>query len=83
MLLTIDMKDACNDNEELSFISLAAATANVIRWLQAEEPDQSNGAEKQRADYEKKERDKRERADIERRIRDILAMEDRLRRKTI
>lgn len=72
-----------NDNEELSFIALAATTANVIRWLQNEEPDQSNSAEKHRANYEKKERDKRERADIERRIRDILAMETSLRKRQI
>lgn len=77
------MTKVTDDEHQLSFLTLAAATANVVRWLQNEEPDQSNGAEKQRADYEKKERDKRDRADIERRVRDILAMETSLRKRQI
>lgn len=83
MLLTIDMKVACNDNEELSFIMLSAATENVIQWLEAEKPERGAGSTEQQSDKSDIEKAKHQRAEMERRVRDILAMEDRLRRKTI
>lgn len=76
------MRHADNENDQLSFITLAASTANVTRWLtnkQKQNPEQ--GDEPSAREDEKAVPDSQE--DIERRIRDIMAMENRLRRHRI
>lgn len=53
MLFDLGMKDANNDNEELSFLTLAAATANVIRYLidgEKHQPDSQRKAGSERGD---------------------------------
>jgi hypothetical protein len=47
VLIAHAMKNPANDNEEFSFISLAAATANVVRYLE--------GSKEQRPDSEREE----------------------------
>lgn len=75
---------ADNDNE-LSFITLSAATRNVTRFLMNSEDVKREIVQPDKHDRagEDRKADKPERPDIERRVRDILAMEDRLRRKQI
>lgn len=77
------MKNACNDNEELSFITLAAATANVTRYLRLDEKKNEHSDREQNPSNAPKDRIPDNAADIERRVADILAMENRLRRKRI
>jgi hypothetical protein len=66
------------DNEDdLSFIHIAAATADVVRWLSKE--NQNPEHEKRPADRDtgepKKEDPEKERRYIEQRLRDIAALE--------
>lgn len=80
------------DNEPLTFIQLGLAAALVVNRMrnaqtlrelmnsdETENVKPNGERDKHRADEEKTEA---ERADIERRMRDILAMENRLRRQT-
>jgi hypothetical protein len=67
--------NAHNDNEEFSFITLAAATANVVRYLDlAEKQNEEPGG-----DSDRRQRDKGQRAPdreyVEQRLRDIAAFE--------
>jgi len=55
----------------------------AVLELEAENPQRSEQRADQEQDRTGEEEDEAERADIERRIRDILAMENRLRRKTL
>lgn len=65
------------DNEEFSFITLAAATANVIRFLEGSEQQKEDAQRdaEQGGDTEKKREEKR--AYIEQRLRDVAAFENR------
>lgn len=79
MLLTDDMKQADNDNELLGFITLAAATANAVRYLErAEEQEKKRDRDTDRGKTQEQ-RDEDERAYIEQRLKDIEAFEDRAR----
>ena len=71
------------DNEPLSFITLSAATRNVTRYLGLDEKKDEDTGNKRNRGYGPKDHVPDEAADIERRIADILAMENRLRRKRI
>lgn len=75
--------DYANDNDELSFITLSAATRNVTRYLVHSEDEQREIVQPDKRDGGRANNgnDKDQRADIERRVSDILAMENRLRRK--
>ena len=42
MLHVADMKKAANDNDEFSFITLGAATLNVVRYLQGEKQQEDS-----------------------------------------
>lgn len=69
------MKEAANDNEPLSFITLAAATANVVRYLQTnkKQDEQSDpDADRGSADQQRKDR---EREYIEHRLKELRAWE--------
>jgi hypothetical protein len=80
------------DNEPLTFIQLGLAAALVVnrmrnaqtlRELQTDEPENGKRDPKHDSDRAKEEQNEIERADLERRMRDILIMENRLRRQTI
>lgn len=56
----LDMEGDNNDENELSFIRLAAATANIVRWLEAnkqqaehskDQPDAGDRDEQNRKDH--------------------------------
>ena len=65
------------DNEELSFISLAALTANVLRYLESDKQKQERtGDNAERGDADEK-NSGADREYIERRLRDIAAFEKR------
>lgn len=53
-----------------------------VRKLEAEEPERGTGSAEQQSDKSNTEKEKDQRAEMERRVRDILAMENRLRRKS-
>lgn len=72
-----------NDNEPLSFITLAAATANVVRYLSPDEKNDEQRDNNREPGDARKDRVPEKLEDIERRIADILAMERRLKRKQI
>jgi hypothetical protein len=72
-----------NDNYELSFVTLAAATANVVRYLDTDKQKDENRDSKRDPGDAPKDRVPDNADDIERRIADILAMENRLKRKRI
>jgi hypothetical protein len=77
MLFTHGMKEASNDNEPFSFITLSAATERAISQLPKQEKNE-------RDDEQPRQRSPcpdQDRLDAERRVRDILEMENRLRRK--
>lgn len=68
-----------NDNEELSFIALAAATANVIRWLT--EPSEEKKIETDDDANTNDQREKDPKADryyVEARLRELRAWEKRI-----
>ena len=76
------MKQADNDNTD-TWISLAALTANVVRYLSSNEKNDVDANDKRNPGDAPKDRVPDNAADIERRVRDILAMENRLKRKRI
>jgi hypothetical protein len=79
VLIAITMQNFDNDNELFSFITLAAATANVVRYLESGEqkkPHREREAQRTDNDEHKKED---QRAYIEQRLREISAFEERLR----
>lgn len=82
-----------NDNEPLTFQSLGLAAAIVINRIRnaqalrelanSDEKEEIKRDGKHDPNSAREEKEEVERADIERRMRDILAMENRLRRKRI
>lgn len=86
------MKKPANDDEPLTFIQLGVAAALVVdrmrnaqtlRELQPDEPENTKSDAEQNGDPATKRDNETKRADMERRIRDLLRMEDALRRKRI
>jgi hypothetical protein len=79
VLIALTMQNFDNDNDELSFITLGAATLNVVRYLESGEQKKSDRErEAQRTDDdEQKKEDERQR--IEQRLREIAAFEERFR----
>jgi selenocysteine-specific translation elongation factor len=76
---THTMKKLIQDNEELSFITLGAATLNVVRYLESSEDKQEHrerDAQRSGDDEQKKEE---HRAYVEQRLREIAAFEERFR----
>jgi hypothetical protein len=72
------MKTHNNDEEELSFITLAALTANVIEWLTNPTAKQDDEAAKDRGSTEKDERADAKHAEaVNERLRAIAAFERR------
>lgn len=67
-----------NDNEELSFITLAAATANVTRYLTPDEKHDEDRERQTARDRAKKENAEREREYIEHRLRELRSWERRI-----
>ena len=87
-----NMKDANNDNEPNPWSTIglqAALIVNRLRCqsqilqLQTDEPENAKPDAEQNSDRATKRDDETKRADMERRIRDLLAMENRLRRQSI
>jgi len=80
VFVALTMKNFDNDNEELSFITLAAATANVVRYLQ--DPKEHHPNSERDAPENTNERDKS--ADhhkaVEQGLRQIERFESRYRR---
>jgi len=72
------MKKADNDNEPLSFITLAAATANVVRYLETNK----NEDEESKRDPAPSRGDEQKRAEeleyVEHRLREIRAWERKI-----
>lgn len=68
-----------NDNDELSFIHIAAATANVARYLVTEDhpPHDEEGTANRKGEREPKKNPDDERKYIEHRLREIAAFERR------
>lgn len=83
MLFDLGMKKAANDNEELSFITLLAATRNVTRFLNLDEPENvKREHEPDGRDREEQETAKH-REYVERRLRELAAFERRASGKKI
>jgi hypothetical protein len=72
------MTKAANDNEELSFITLAAATANVTRYLGLDE--KKNEQSESEPNPDRRDEQKRESHSdyVAKRVRDIAAFERRI-----
>jgi hypothetical protein len=78
MCLFGDMKNACNDNEKLSFITLSAATKNVTRYLRLDEKADEQSGGKSDADRTQEQKDKAQSDYVLHRVRDIAAFERRV-----
>jgi len=74
------MKKADNDNDEFSFVSLAALTANVTRYLRLDEQKDKEGHERERSDEAEKRATERSEF-VNRRLRELDRFEDRARGK--
>jgi hypothetical protein len=78
VLIAQTMKQHDNDNEPLSFITLAAATANVVRYLQT---DKQKNEECEREPAPRR-RDEQKRAEqleyVEKRLRELRAWERKI-----
>ena len=80
MLFNGDMKNACNDNneDELTFVKLAAVTANVVRWLmKVDENKQEESAGNPDAGKKNEQSPEDHRRYVEQRVRETLAWEKR------
>ena len=65
-----------NDNEEFSFVSLAALTANVVRYLETDKQKEDATDKSSSSDEEEKRAIKRLEF-VNRRLRDLQRFEDR------
>ena len=77
------MKNPDNDNDEFSFITLGAATLNVMRFLEGSKDHQEQSerdTSRQRTEEEKAEAHRRA---IDQGLRDIAAFEQRASGKTV
>jgi hypothetical protein len=68
-----------NDDEKLSFITLGAATLNVVRYLESSEDKKEQRERDAQRSRDEKQKKEEERAYIEQRLRDIAAFEERFR----
>lgn len=71
------MKAHDNDNEPLSFITLAAATANVVRYLEPKKHESDAGERKPATSDDDEKRSEEHRAYVEKRLSDLAAFERR------
>ena len=74
---THTMKNFDNDNEQFSFISLAAATANVVRYLEGSEQKKEDAQRDAEQNGQANQKSDEQRAYIEQRLRDVAAFESR------
>lgn len=74
------MKNFDNDNDELSFISLGAATLNVIRYLESSKDHQRDGERQTPDQRSEKENPEDRRKAIEHGLRQIERFENLYRR---
>jgi hypothetical protein len=77
------MKNPDNDNEELSFITLGAATLNVVRYLEASDEKKVERERDAQHDREDKEKAEQHRRAVDQGLRDIAAFEERASGKTV
>jgi hypothetical protein len=75
------MRNASNDNEELSFITLGAATLNVVRYLERSDEHQRDGERNAPRERDEKEKADDRRKAVEHGLRQIQRFEDRFRRR--
>ena len=68
-----------NNDDELTFIRLAAVTANVVRWLKEKQTKPGNERTGEKKDDEK--RDEQSRHYVEHRVRSLREFERRARGK--
>ncbi|MCK1274140.1 hypothetical protein IVB46_02650 [Bradyrhizobium sp. 61] len=69
-----------NDNEEFSFISLAAATANVVRYLESSEDHHPDSKRDASEDDNERKKTADHRKAVEQGLRNIERFESRYRR---
>jgi hypothetical protein len=74
------MMEHDNDNDELSFITLAAATANVVRYLQNSQDHQRDGERQTPRERTEEEKAKDHSDAVEHGLRQIERFERRYRR---
>jgi len=74
------MKQHNNDNEEFSFITLGAATLNVVRYLEKSE-DQRPDGERDKTPSKEVERQREQQRFVETRLREIERFELRYRQR--
>ena len=72
------MKQHDNDNAELSFVSLAALTANVTRYLQTDKQKNEQGERKPEPGKRDDDKGSEHRAYVEKRLRELAAFERRV-----
>ena len=71
------MKTHDNDNEPLSFITLSAATRNVVQWLEPKKQESDAGkGEPDASDSDQQKRDEH-RAYVDKRLSELAAFERR------
>ena len=73
------MKQHNNDNEELSFITLGAATLNVVRYLESSEQKQSDREREAQRSRDEEKKKEEQRAYVEQRLRETAEFEARFR----
>lgn len=64
-----------NDNEEFSFVSLAALTANVVRYLETDKQKEEAAQGKRQPRHSDEEECKKQLEYVERRLADLRAFE--------
>jgi hypothetical protein len=75
--------EALNDNDELSFITLGAATLNVVRYLEGSEKEQERGERDAGRSDKDEEKAKQQREAVEHGLNHIAAFEKRARGEVV
>jgi hypothetical protein len=65
----------CNDDDELSFISLKAATLNVLEWLEPYKKQHENGRSNPEAGDSDEQKRKEDREGVDKRLREFRTFE--------
>jgi hypothetical protein len=80
MVCVESMREADNENDELTFVKLAAVTANVVRWLmQVDENRKEDTGEDSKPSNQDERRDTEHEKYVATRCREIRAWEKRAR----
>jgi hypothetical protein len=80
-ILNMDASSNTQDDEQLSFITISAATKNVIRWLDSDKQQNEDRKRQTGRDTAEKEDAENHRDAVDQRLRELRAFERRYGKK--